>query len=101
MREGAFSGVPSAARMSVSVDVEKVRRIDRGIDLSRTQAGVTKQFLERAQIRTPAEQVSREGMPQRVRRRSVWQAQGATRSPNLCTDYACRQRPAPLPAEQG
>jgi hypothetical protein len=45
MREGSFSGVPSAARMSVSVDVEKVRRIDRGIDLSRTQAGVTKQFL--------------------------------------------------------
>ena len=58
--------VPSRARMRMAIDVEQMRRIDRGIDLRRTEASVAQQFLQRPQIRPAAKQMRSEGMAQRV-----------------------------------
>eukprot|EP01035_Chromulina_nebulosa_P041629 gene41629-56341_t len=51
--------------MRVAVHVEQMRRIDLGVNLRRTEAGMAEQFLQRAQIGTAAEQVRREGVAQR------------------------------------
>ena len=53
------------------VNVEQALRIDAGIDLSRRQAGMPKQFLDGAEIAAAAEQVRGEGMAQRMRRGGI------------------------------
>ena len=50
----AASSCSSGARMGVAIDVEQPRRVDRGVDLGRRQAGVAEQFLQRAQGRRRA-----------------------------------------------
>ena len=57
--------------MSVTVDVEQPRGVDRGVDLRRRQAGVTEQFLERAEVGPARQKMGREAVAQRVRRQAV------------------------------
>ena len=52
--------------------------VDGGVDLRGGQRGVAEQFLNRAQIAAARQQMGGEGMPQRVRRRAVRQAERAS-----------------------
>ena len=61
--------------MGVAIDVEQPRGVDLGVDLGRRQAGMAEQFLERAKIRAPRQQMRREAVAQRMRRQAVGQAE--------------------------
>ena len=50
--------------MRRAIDVEQVRRVDRGIDLGRAQTGMAEQLLYGTHIRTALNQMRREGMAQ-------------------------------------
>ena len=65
--------------MRVAVHVEQVRRIDGRIDLGRAQAGMAEQFLECAQVGTAPQQMSREAVAQRMRRRALGQPESGPR----------------------
>ena len=69
-------------RMCVTVDVEQPRRVDRRVDLRRRQARVAEQFLKRAEVGAAREEMRREAVPQRVRRKAVGQAQPLPRRCN-------------------
>ena len=52
--------------MGVTVNVEQVRRVDRGVYLGRRQAGMAEQLLQRAQVGAAAEQMGGEAVAQRM-----------------------------------
>ena len=66
---GAERSYYLGARVSGIVDGEEPCRIDRGVALRRRQAGMAEQFLDGAQIAAPGQQVRRETVTQRMRRR--------------------------------
>src|SRR3546814_6058144 len=72
--------------MGVAIDVQQMRRIDGGIDLGGTEAGMAQQFLQRTQIGPTRQQMRRKAVAKRVRGRAVGQAQahagGADRAPH-------------------
>ena len=72
--------------MRVAIYVHEVRRVDRGVDLGRTQAGMAEQFLQRAQVGATAEQMGGEAVPERVRRGPLRQAKRAPRLPHRAPD---------------
>src|ERR1700681_334368 len=63
--------------MRAAIDLEQPLAVDAGVDLRGRERGVAEQLLDRAQVATAAQQVGREGMPQRMRCRAVGQAQRA------------------------
>ena len=82
--------------MSGAVDGQKPLLADVSVDLSRRQAGVTQEFLDDPQVRTPVEQVRGEGVTQGVRvRRS---RRPAVDDP---PDVPCPQAPAPPVQKDG
>ena len=62
---------------------------------------MAEQLLERAQIGAAAEQMGREAVAQRVRRRPLRQAERAARPAHRSADDLAAQRPAAGAAEQG
>src|SRR6266852_5192614 len=72
-----YDGRMSAARVRGAVDFQEPLRVDAGIDLGGRERGVAEQFLDRAQVAAAAQKMGREGMPQRMRRGTVGQAQRA------------------------
>ena len=79
--------------MGVAVDVHQVRRIHRGIDLRRRQAGMAEQLLEGAEIGAAPEQMGREAVPQCMGRRPLGQSQPHTRPADRAAAVArCRAR---------
>src|SRR3546814_10396845 len=56
--------------MGVAIDVQQMRRIDGGIDLGGTEAGMAQQFLQRTQIGPTRQQMRRKAVAKRVRGRS-------------------------------
>src|SRR5450759_91550 len=79
--DGSMSGIESraisGARVRGAVDFQQPLAVDAGVDLRGRERGMAAQFLDRAQVAAAAQQVGREGMPQRMRRRTVGQAQRA------------------------
>jgi hypothetical protein len=57
---------------------EEALRVDGGVDLGRRQAGVAQQFLDGAEVAAIGEQMRREGVPQRMRRGALGEAERAT-----------------------
>ena len=74
--------------------------IDAGIDLRRRQIGMAEQFLDRPEIGTGREEMRREGVPERMRRRRRRQAKRAPQPRDLELHDARPERPAFFAAEQ-
>src|SRR6202034_2168555 len=67
----------SGPGMRAAVDFEQPLGVDAGINLRGRQRGMPEQFLDCAQVAAAGEQMGGEGMPQRMRRRAVGQAERA------------------------
>ena len=98
-REGG-SELTSCAWVGGVVDRQQLLRLDFRVALRRRQAGVAEQFLDRAQIAAAAEQMRRETVAQRVRRRGVRQAQHAAQSLHLALHQARVERPTARPDKE-
>src|SRR6476659_8507760 len=68
-------GLCSGSGVGVAIHVEQTRRVHRRIDLGGRQARMAEQFLQRAKIGATRQQMSREAVPQRVRRERFRQAE--------------------------
>src|SRR5665213_2982104 len=82
----------SGARMRDAVDFEQPLGVDAGVNLGGRQRGVAEQFLDRAQIAAAGQKMGREGVPQRMRRRAVGQAERAAQPFHGELDESCLQR---------
>src|SRR5579884_2899765 len=82
------------ARMGGLVDGEEAFGFDAGVALRRRQAGVAEEFLDRAQIAARSEEVRRETVAQRVRRRRFGQPEIAAQRRHLPLHQARVERPA-------
>src|ERR1700675_3004006 len=82
------------ARVGGAIGADQALGVDLGIDLRRCQRSVAEQFLDRADVAAAGEQVRGEGMPQRVRRRGLRQAERAAQPRHGELDDARRQRTA-------
>ena len=80
--------------MGRAIGLDQPVGIDRGVDLRRRQRGVAEQFLDRAQIAAAGEKMRGEGMPQRMRRRGLGQAERAAQPRHGKLHEARRQRAA-------
>src|SRR4051812_36416326 len=89
----------SAARMRGAIDFQEPLAVDAGIDLRGRERGVTEQFLNRAQVAAAAEQMGGKGMPQRMRRRAVGQAERAAQPFHGELDDPRAERTAARPDE--
>ncbi len=90
----------SRPRMRGVVDFEQPRRVDAGIDLRRRQAGVAEKFLDGAQIAAPPQQMRREGMAQRMRRRCIRQVERRAHLFHLALDDRRVERTTARAAKQ-
>src|SRR5580692_3310662 len=82
------------ARVGGAISADQAFGVDFGINLRGGQRGVAEQFLDRADVAAAGEQVRGEGMPQRVRRCGLRQAERAAQPRHGELDEARRQRPA-------
>ena len=87
------------ARMRRPVHVEEPGGVDRGVALGRRQRGVAEQFLDRLQVAAAGQQVGGEGMPERVRRGGLRQAEPAAQRLDGLLDAAGTE-PAALGADE-
>src|SRR6185369_2779720 len=78
-------------RVRALIHCQKPLAVDAGIDLRGRERGVAEQFLDRAQIAAAAEQMGGEGMPQRMRRGAVGQAERAAQPLHGELDDSWRQ----------
>src|SRR5690606_13158755 len=89
-----------SARVCPAIRVEQAVRIDGGVDLGGGEAGVTQQFLDRAEVAPSGEQVGGKGVAQGVRRGRRGQAKGAAQLGDAHLDQPRRQHAALDAAEQ-
>src|SRR5215468_10346232 len=73
----------SLTRVRAAVNLKQSLGVDAGIDLRRRERGMAEQFLDRAQIAATGQKVGGKGMPERVRRGAVGQAERAAQ-PRHC-----------------
>src|SRR5450631_3619437 len=83
------------ARMRGAIGLKQSRAIDGRVDLCRRQRGVPEQFLDGAQIAAAPQQMRREGVPQRMRRRAIWKPERATQPLDRELNDSWAERPAP------
>src|SRR5262245_4744153 len=68
-------GKRSSAGVGAGVGLEQMLAIDLGIALRGREAGMAQQLLDGAEIGAGAQQMRGEGMPERMRRRRIGQAE--------------------------
>src|SRR5690606_37886049 len=82
------------------VGLQQPLGVDLRVDLRGGERGVPEQFLDGPQVPAAAEQVRREGMAERVRRRARLEAEGAPQPRGRHLDDARRERAAADAAEK-
>ncbi len=82
------------------VHAHQLGGVDLGVDLRRRQAGMPEQLLDGAQVPSPAEEMGREGVAERVGRGAVGQAEGAAQALHGELDDAGREGAAPHADEE-
>src|SRR5215208_3664035 len=73
----AGRGEESRPWMGVAIDLEQPLAVDRGVNLRGRKRGMAEQFLDRAQVAAARQKMRGEGMPQRMRRGTIGQAERA------------------------
>jgi hypothetical protein len=86
--------------MGARVGLQQKLAVDLSVALRGRKARVSEQLLDRPQIGAGAEQMRGEGVPERMRRRSVWQPKRAPRPGNHELDDAGLKRHAAHADEQ-